>query len=93
MSCNVNDSPNWEDAGFWEAFQHLEARHQQIDGLHEAARRELETALNGDAESLRKAWDAYRKILDELNCSADELADMKVGPTAAEVGAAVVEGS
>lgn len=73
------DSPaRWNEDEFWERLVELESRHQDIQGEHELARRQLDRTTRKEIESLMAAWHSYRRVIAELEETSHALEQLRL---------------
>jgi hypothetical protein len=77
MSASESYRAEWLDSSFWERFEQLEQRHQQLQTEHERARRGLERLTPNEIDEVRAAWRRYCEVIAELDQTTAEFAALR----------------
>ncbi len=63
---------DWPNQEFWDRLQRLEGRHERAQSEYDTARRGPETLTPSDIEEVRSAWRRYCEVIAELDKTATE---------------------
>jgi hypothetical protein len=72
MSASDVQRADWLDPQFWDRLDRLEERHQRVQSEHDSARRGLERLKPGEVDELRRAWQRYCEVIEELDQTTAE---------------------